>query len=252
MPLLTQLTDLARRGPATARAVLRDLDDTVRAHGAAGAPRALLRQLDASYRAHGVAGTTRALARYLGDAGRAPAPAPAPAPVPASPPPEPAPRAVSWELRSQAELVDHLERHYHAGVRRALPALLAGARQVEREHAGHPAVPAGLHDRLSSLASELEGHMQREEAVLFPALRTGVRGGRDLDMPMRMMERDHDTHADQLDELRALTGGWTPPPDAPAAWRELYAALAAFAAELREHVYLENNILFARATGERG
>lgn len=178
-------------------------------------------------------------------------PAPSVAPPASEPAPAPTPvveKRPNWELRTQAELVDHIITHHHAGLRRDLPRLVDAARRIEREHADHPAVPSLLCDELAAFESSLEGHMLKEETVLFPQLRTGARGGQ-LDMPIRMMERDHDDHTDGLDRIRQLTGGLTPPADAPAAWKQLYADLAMLEAELREHIYLENNILFARASG---
>ena len=61
-----------------------------------------------------------------------------------------------------------------------------------------------------------------------------------------------------MDHLR--TGVRFPPPplcnqfepaDASAAWIDLYARLTALETELRQHIYLEDNILFARAVGPR-
>lgn len=171
---------------------------------------------------------------------RTPAPPPPPAPAPPPPARETKPR---WELRSQAELVDYIEHHHHAGLRRDLPRLVDAARKLERAHAGHPDAPAGLSDILAELLGELDGHMHKEETVLFPLLRTGSRGG-ELDMPIRMMERDHEGHADHLDRIREITKGLQAPDPA---WAALYAELAALDEGLREHVHLEDGILFARA-----
>lgn len=165
-------------------------------------------------------------------------------PVPASPPPKP----INWELRSQAEIVDHVEQHYHAGLRRDVPVLVEGARGIEREHAGHAEVPAGLASLLESFAAELEAHMLKEERILFPMLRTGARGG-PIDMPIRMMEREHESHDEQLERIRELTHDFSAPADASPAWTQLYASLATLEADLRQHIYLENNVLFVRATG---
>lgn len=176
-----------------------------------------------------------------------------PPPAVVAPEPTPAPVAEkqpNWELRTQAELVDHIVSHFHARLRRDLPALVAAAQRIEREHAQHPAVPVNLADELAALASELEGHMVKEETVLFPMLRTGARGGQ-LDMPIRMMERDHDNHADALDRIRQCTTNLKPPTDASTAWLDLYAGLVRLETELHQHIYLENNVLFARAAGER-
>lgn len=177
-----------------------------------------------------------------------PEPAAAAVTPPAVEPEKPARKNVNWELRSQADLVDHIVEHYHAGLRRDLPSLIERARQVEREHAAHASVPRGLANLLESLASELESHMMKEERMLFPTLRTGSRGG-PVDMPIRMMEREHDSHTDELEQIRQLAHDLVAPTDASATWRDLYAGLARLEEELRQHIYLENNVLFARALG---
>jgi len=220
-PIITTLGDLARKAPDTARGILRRLRDAYREKRTAAA-----------------AST---------------APSPAPSTTGAESSAEPTvrePKAKNWELSSQAELVDHIEQHYHAGLRRDLPTLVDAARRVERDHANHAAVPAGLCDVLAGFSDELESHMLKEETMLFPVLRNGARGG-SIDMPMRMMEREHDSHDDQLDRIRDLTNDMKVPDDASATWTALYAGLEMLETELRQHIYLENNVLFARATGER-
>lgn len=255
--ITSRVNQLARAVPRTTRALIRHLDASVRAQGATGTARALVAYVGDTVRHHGLGGAARAILDDLDDLDDARddvAPASVPVVPAAAPEPVAPPRAkpVNWELRSSAELVDHIIAHHHAGVRAALPELIAAARDVERTHATHAAVPRGLTDLLEALAPELDGHMRREETMIFPVLRTGARGGGDLDMPMRMMERDHDAHADVMERIHALTGALTPPADASERWRALYADLAAFAADLRQHVYLENHILFARATtGDR-
>jgi regulator of cell morphogenesis and NO signaling len=155
-------------------------------------------------------------------------------------------RAVSWEDRSQAELADYIVDTYHAAIRRDLPPLIEAARRVERVHAGKPAVPAGLAAVLEAFLGEMERHMAKEEQILFPILRLGAHGDA-VNMPVRVMEHEHDLHADRLAQIRALTGDLVTPPHACATWRALYAGLAMMQADLMQHVHLENNILFARA-----
>lgn len=157
--------------------------------------------------------------------------------------------APRWDARSQAELADHIEAHYHAALRRDLPSLIEAARKVERVHAQKPAVPVGLAEALVELAEDLEQHMTKEERILFPLLRRGARGEA-VDLPVRMMEADHDTHGLLLAKIRRLTGDLRVPAGACATWRALYEGLAHLEAELMEHIHLENNILFSRATRE--
>lgn len=171
----------------------------------------------------------------------------------ATPPPAqpPVKRAQSWEMRSQVELIEHIVSHHHEGLRRELPQLVEAARRLEREQATHAAVPRGLTDTLVELSSELEAHMFSEESTLFPTLSSGGRRG-PIDLQVRMMARDHVGHAAMLARIREHTANLTAPADASPEWTKLYAALVALESELREHVYLEDNILFARASGGLG
>ncbi len=153
---------------------------------------------------------------------------------------------LSWDSRTQAELADHIEAHYHAALRRDLPTLIEAARKVERVHREKPAVPAGLADVLVAFFAEMETHMLKEERVLFPMLRRGGHG-QAVYMPVRVLENEHDSHRDMLQRIRELTGDLVTPPHGCATWRALYAGLATLEEELMQHIHLENNVLFARA-----
>lgn len=158
-------------------------------------------------------------------------------------------REPGWEERSQAELADFIERHYHAALRRDLPPLIEAARKVERVHAQKPGVPAGLAEVLTGFFEEMQAHMAKEEKILFPMLRRGARGEA-VYMPVRVMESEHDAHRDQLATIRELTDDLRLPPHACATWTALYHGLETMEAELMQHIHLENNILFSRATRE--
>lgn len=151
-----------------------------------------------------------------------------------------------WDDRSQAELADHIESRYHAGIRRDLPPLVEAARKVERVHAQKPGVPAGLADTLAAFFADMQQHMDREEKILFPLLRRAAPSDL-VAMPLREMQHEHDTHGAYLAKIRALTGDLRAPAHACATWRALYDELATVETDLMEHVHLENNILFARA-----
>lgn len=159
---------------------------------------------------------------------------------------EPAP---SWADRPLDEIADHIEEHYHTALRRDLPPLIAAARRVERVHAAKPEVPAGLADLLERFYQEMQDHMTKEEAILFPMIRRGARGDA-VYMPVRVMEAEHDDHGRQLARIRELTGDLQPPAVACTTWRALYSGLEALEAELMQHIHLENSVLFPRATDE--
>jgi regulator of cell morphogenesis and NO signaling len=156
------------------------------------------------------------------------------------------PQIMSLERSSPAELADYIEQRYHAALRRDVPALIDAAMQVERDNAGIPGVPAGLGDLLAGFWTDMERHMAKEERVLFPLLRRGVSGSA-VALPVRVMEDEHDAHRDTLSTIRELTGDFVAPPHADPIWCRLYEGLAILDSELRQHIELENQVLFARA-----
>lgn len=139
------------------------------------------------------------------------------------------------------ELTRFIETVYHANHRARLPALAELAEKVETVHAGQAEVPAGLAGVLRRMVGELEVHMKKEELILFPAIRKAAQG---LDAPIGAMRQDHDDHAAEVAQIRALTNGLTLPEGACRSWTRLYAELGDFVTELEEHIRLENDVLF--------
>ncbi len=144
-------------------------------------------------------------------------------------------------------LIEHIVARYHNVHRRELPELRRLAETVEKVHAGHPAVPAGLSAILGRMTEELEVHMQKEEQVLFPMMRRG--GNPMIVHPIGMMRREHDDHGATLRRLSALTDDFQPPTEACGTWQALYKGLQKLTDDLMEHIHIENNILFPRFGG---
>jgi regulator of cell morphogenesis and NO signaling len=145
---------------------------------------------------------------------------------------------------SVEDLIGHILERYHQVHRRELPELRNLAVRVEKVHAEHPAVPAGLSDLLARMQGELETHMQKEEQVLFPLMLAG--GNPMIVHPIGMMRHEHESHGEELGALAALTNDMTLPDGACNSWRALYAGVAKLAEDLTEHIHIENNVLFPR------
>ena len=139
-------------------------------------------------------------------------------------------------------LVDHILARYHDVHRAQLPELIRMAHRVEAVHRANPDVPAGLGDLLEEIQEELLSHMHKEEAILFPMLKSG--GNPFVGQPIGMMRAEHVDHGAALDKLNALTNDATPPAGACNTWRALYAGIAQFGDDLVNHIHLENNVLF--------
>jgi regulator of cell morphogenesis and NO signaling len=143
-----------------------------------------------------------------------------------------------------AALIDHILSHYHEIHRQELPELVALARKVERVHHDVPEAPLGLADVLERLSDELNTHMRKEEIVLFPAMRQGVK--EDIMQPITMLRHDHEEHEGTIRLLEDLAKGFAVPEGACGSWQRLYADLKKLCGDINEHIRVENEILFPR------
>ena len=150
-----------------------------------------------------------------------------------------------WDAAPLPALVDHIVGHYHRRLRESLPELVRMARRVEARHHEKASCPIGLVALLEHVQHAVFDHLEKEEAILFPAITR--RSGAYVAAPVQVMELEHEHHKRDLQRLRALTNDLTPPADACTTWRALYVGLQQFEQELMEHIHLENNILFPRA-----
>lgn len=145
-------------------------------------------------------------------------------------------------ITEPAALIDHIIERYHEVHRAQLPELVRMARRVEAVHRDNPNVPAGLADLLEVVESELLMHMQKEENILFPMMKSGhvaaVAG------PVHVMRAEHAEAGAELEKIAELTHDATPPAEACNTWRALYSGIAQFSDDLMHHIHLENNVLF--------
>ena len=146
------------------------------------------------------------------------------------------------ENQSPSELIDHIISRYHDVHRVQLPELVRMARRVEAVHRENPNVPVGLAALLEEMELELLEHMQKEEGILFPMLKSG--GNPYAGQPISVMRAEHTSHGRALDQVHALTHDMQPPEGACNTWRALYAGLSQFTDDLISHIHLENNVLF--------
>ncbi len=151
----------------------------------------------------------------------------------------------NWSEASPATLTEHIVERYHDRHRQQLPELAQLAAKVETVHAAHPECPTGLAQHIGYMWRELEQHMCKEEQVLFPML-TGACGIQSR-APLLVMRAEHDEHRQALERIISLTGNLQAPTGACNTWHALYVGLEQFCNDLKQHMHLENNILFADA-----
>lgn len=157
-----------------------------------------------------------------------------------------------------SELIDYIIDKHHVFTRAETERISALFEKVCAKHgANHPEVVAAR-TLFLRLCDDLQPHMFKEEAILFPyvkALEQAAEGSAappsapfgTVNNPVRMMMREHDTAGDLLRELRLATSDFAAPADACMSFRALYDALEIFERDLHQHIHLENNVLFPRA-----
>jgi regulator of cell morphogenesis and NO signaling len=165
--------------------------------------------------------------------------------------------AVDFDEMLLTNLADYIELTHHAYVRKEMPLISSYIQKVASKHGWrHPGM-LKVFDAFTELRHEMTEHMQKEEVILFPRIRmieTHLAGSDEtllnrtyLELPIAMMELEHEHAGDLLKEIRLLTNDFTLPDDACTTFKLCFAALQAFELDLHQHVHLENNILFPKA-----
>lgn len=159
--------------------------------------------------------------------------------------------ATDWNRATLTELCDHIEATHHRYLVEALPRLGALVDKVSGVHgAAYPRL-LEVKQVFSVLRPELLSHLNKEEKVLFPLIRTLEAGNgamqASVSAPIRQMEAEHDDAGGGLSRLNELTNGYEPPPDACNSYRAMLAGLKELELDMHQHVHKENNILFPKA-----
>ncbi|MFA6426602.1 MAG: hemerythrin domain-containing protein [Phycisphaerae bacterium] len=157
---------------------------------------------------------------------------------------------------SLVELVEYLEQRHLAMKEKLLEISLLLEEVYVRYGNKYSDVLGVLRDFFAKFKPEMESHFDKEEHILLPYIRqmdyfssTGVGkpdfhyGG--IKNPIGLMEYDHDrVESVLLEKMRAITDNYKLPSDVDDDFKQLYDGLRYIEKELREHIYLENKILF--------
>ena len=166
--------------------------------------------------------------------------------------------ARDWQIEPLTDLVAHIKNTHHKYTREEIARLGPLFEKVCSVHGkNHPEL-LDVRASFRGLADELTMHLSKEEVVLFPyivRLEEAVIQHEpalpapfgSVTHPISMMEHEHESAGNALRVMRAVSSGYTPPPDVCVSYQALYRALAEFEADLHQHIHLENNILFPRA-----
>ena len=134
------------------------------------------------------------------------------------------------------------------------------AEKVEAVHGKNHSELQEVKSLVVEMVDELDGHMAKEEDVIFPAILEGEKNLESginphislshLVQPLKILRWEHAVTGDEFQKLRRLTRGFSVPADGCTSYRELYDGLIELEADLHRHVHLENNILFRKVEEE--
>ncbi len=157
-----------------------------------------------------------------------------------------------------SRLIQHIVRTHHQTVRRELPRMHEMARQVAGKQSSRAPQLKEIEKLIDALRADMLAHLEKEEQVLFPFIAAMDQDAgascsppracfRTVAHPVAMMIREHALAENLVAEIRDLTRGFDAPAWACPTHVALYAGMREFADDLRQHVRLENDLLFPRA-----
>jgi len=150
-------------------------------------------------------------------------------------------------------IIQHLLREHRRWRSKDFP-LISHLFDEAQSAAGQPPCLTPLRTAFHRLYAEIEGHMTREEQVLFPAIleaqsepQPAEKGFGSIRNPIGMIEREHHWETERLEKMRQIARDYRLPEKADERLRLLFRELEALEAAMHAHSRLESSILFARA-----
>jgi len=157
------------------------------------------------------------------------------------------PRALSLDA-----LIERIVQTHHAYLRRALPYIEPLLAKVVAAHGPRDAGLDELRASFLELSDALLPHLDEEEEVLFPELRSERPDRLLVNRELERMRTDHLAVGDLLARIRTLAHGYAIPEWACRTYRVLMTELEAVEADTLRHVHLENHVLAPRASRASG
>jgi len=168
------------------------------------------------------------------------------------------PEAHNWGAKPLSELTQYIVKKHHQYVREALPQIQQHLAKVVEVHGKNHPEMGEVQELFRQLGQEMIRHMQKEEQVLFPYIEQfeqALARGREAEPPffgtvrnpITLMIREHDSAGDLVNTIRRLTHDYQSPEDGCTTFALTCKELLEFDHDLRQHVHLENNVLFPRA-----
>ncbi|KMT21163.1 iron-sulfur cluster repair di-iron protein [Clostridium cylindrosporum] len=156
-----------------------------------------------------------------------------------------------WVNEDPSKLADYIEGKHHRYLNEELPKLSELTLKILKVHGKSHDELYKVHKLFNSLKTELEGHLIKEETILFPNIKKYEKDKnsdikRDISNLIEELEREHVGAGDIIKELREVTGHYIAPKDGCRSFQLTYEKLQELEEDIFQHIHLENNILFKK------
>ncbi len=164
-------------------------------------------------------------------------------------------RGTDWQSADYTALVDHVLDTHHAYLKRELSGIGEFTNRIRNVHGYHHPELLRLDELFRQVKAELEEHMQKEEAQIFPLVKQyAAAGDRELlaeaVKTIDELEAEHSAVGELLEEMREITADYTLPPEACRSYTVTFEKLEELEDDMFQHIHLENNIMFPRLEKE--
>jgi len=149
-------------------------------------------------------------------------------------------------------LADYIVNTHHKYVLKTLPDLVYYTGKIASVHGMHHPELIEVAKLFEEISQELRQHLQKEEEVLFPAIRSAVQNNTFalqsiISSEIARMSSEHEFAGGAMDKINELTSGYMVPKDGCNSYQVAFKMLRQFEDDLHIHVHLENNILYPKA-----
>lgn len=154
-----------------------------------------------------------------------------------------------WDL---GFLADYIVNNHHKYVLKTLPELVFYTQKIAKVHGDHHPELNEVSDLFGKINAELTQHLQKEEEVLFPAIKEVLKSNSatakaTIASEISRMSSEHEFAGGAMDRINELTKGYAIPADACNTYKVSLKLLQQFEDDLHIHVHLENNILYPKS-----
>ena len=162
---------------------------------------------------------------------------------------------MEWDNYTYKQLIDYVVTKHHTFLYETLPEISNLITKVCRKHVKTQPELVGVFELFHHLKMELEHHLIREEIKVFPRILSFEKSKSPADLKkaqekVKILEAEHDSAGEILQDLREITNNYVPPKKSCKLYTLTYQKLEELEADLFQHIYLENNIMFLRLDKE--